>query len=70
MPNAIADAVIQTLDGDTLTTQADKCESADGSTTGVISDKILTSINVNNDQTALSITKKANVKSAEIGGFC
>ena len=67
--NAIADAVIQTLDGDTLTTQADKCESADGSTTGVISDKILTSINVNNDQTALSISKEANVKSAEIGDF-
>ena len=67
--NAIADAVIQTLDGDTLTAQADKCEGADGSNTGVISDKILTSINVNNTQTALSISKEANVKSAEIGDF-
>lgn len=67
--NAIADAVIQTLDGDTLTTEADKCESADGSSTGVISDKILTSINVINTQTALSISKEANVKSAEIGDF-
>lgn len=67
--NAIADAIIQTLDGDTLTTQADKCESADGSNTGVISDKILTSINVINDQTTLSISKEANVKSAEIGDF-
>lgn len=35
----------------------------------MISDKILTSINVINTQTALSITKKANVKSAEIGDF-
>ena len=67
--NAIADAVIQTLDGDTLTTEVDKCESADGSSTGVISDKILTSINVINTQTALSISKEANVKSAEIGDF-
>ena len=67
--NAIADAVIQTLDGDTLTAQADKCESADGSSTGVIPDKILTSINVINTQTALSISKEANVKSAEIGDF-
>ena len=67
--NAIADAVIQTLDGDTLTTEVDKCESADGSTTGVIPDKILTSINVINTQTTLSISKEANVKSAEIGDF-
>lgn len=67
--NAITDAIIQTLDGDTLTAQADKCESADGSTTGVISDKILTSINVINDQTTLSISKEANVTSAEIGDF-
>lgn len=67
--NAIADAVIQTLDGDTLTAEADKCEGADGSNTGVISDKISTSINVINNQTALSISKEANVKSAEIGDF-
>ncbi|MGL5253393.1 MAG: hypothetical protein ACRC7U_09690 [Moraxella sp.] len=67
--NAIQDAIIQTLDADKLVAEAQQCESASGKVTSVGSEKILTDIQVSNDQPALSIDKKASVTSAEIGDF-
>lgn len=67
--NAIQDTIIQTLDGDVLGAQASQCESADGSTTNILSNAIYASININNDISALSVSKTASVSEAEIGDF-
>lgn len=66
--NAIQDAIIQTLDGDVLNAKAQQCESSTGNYTS-ITEPVFTSINVDNEQPALTINKEANVKTAEVGDF-
>jgi uncharacterized repeat protein (TIGR01451 family) len=67
--NAIADSIIQTLDADTLEAQATQCESSNGKIVSVISNKILSSIIINNDRPALSVSKEASVSQAQVGDF-
>lgn len=70
--NAIDDAIIQTLDGDVLGAQFESCDGDSNRSVPVsytTSQRIYTDIRIKNDVPLLSISKSANVSSAEVGDF-
>ncbi len=75
--NAINDAIIQTLEGDTLTATLDACiapsvgldEQPSASDLNKIDRDLSTTIVINDTSPTLQVTKEGNVKTAELGDY-